>query len=416
MMASFQFLHCADLHIDSPLRGLEADPDAPADRIRRATRDAFIALVDYAIEERVAFVLAAGDLYDGNWHDWRTGQFLVSQVGRLSRADIPFIAIRGNHDAESNMTRHLDLPRPAQLLSYTRPETVRLSRWNVAIHGQSFRTREVTENLAATYPPPDPGTLNIGLLHTAVDGREGHAPYAPCTIEQLRNHGYDYWALGHVHKPDVLSNNPWIVFPGNIQGRHAGEIGAKGAMLVTVQNGRIVERPQFKVFDKVRWARIEVDLTEADNEDAALALIRARIASALADADGNLLAARIVMTGTTLAHAALGRDPEATREKVRAEALALAGVDAIWTESVSVRTTEPKTTGEPPGLLVEKIDALDPAELQPAIADYAKRMLDRAGLREALGDHPAVQAARAELAPDQLERARALLLLRLAEE
>src|SRR5580692_8193835 len=84
-MASFRFLHCADLHIDSPLRGLEADPDAPAGRIRSATRDAFTALVDYAIAQQIDFVLAAGDLYDGEWQDWRTGQFLVREVGRLSR-------------------------------------------------------------------------------------------------------------------------------------------------------------------------------------------------------------------------------------------------------------------------------------------------------------------------------------------
>jgi exonuclease SbcD len=415
-MASFQFLHCADLHIDSPLRGLEADPDAPADRIRRATRDAFIALVDYAIGQRVAFVLAAGDLYDGDWQDWRTGQFLVAQVGRLSRENIPFIAIRGNHDAESNITRRLNLPEPARLLRTTRPETIHLPAWEVAIHGQSFRTREVWDNIAATYPEPEPGLLNIGILHTSVDGREGHPSYAPCTIEQLRNRGYDYWALGHVHTREVLSEDPWIVFPGNTQGRHAREPGARGATLVTVQDGQIVGRPEPVVFDTVRWARIEVDLTGADNEDAALALVRADIASALEAADGRLLAARIVLIGASPAHGALNRDPGATREKVRAEVLALAGADAIWTESVSVRTTEPKTTSEPPSLLVEKIDALDPIALQPAIADYAKRMLDRAGLREALSDHPAVWAAGGKLPPDLLERARALLLLRLAED
>src|SRR6478752_2746848 len=112
-MASFRFLHCADLHIDSPLRGLEADPDGPADRIRGATRDAFTALVDYAIARKIDFVVAAGDLYDGDWQDWRTGQFLVREVGRLSRHGIPFVTISGNHDARSVITRQLRLQAPA---------------------------------------------------------------------------------------------------------------------------------------------------------------------------------------------------------------------------------------------------------------------------------------------------------------
>lgn len=423
-MTSFRFLHCADLHIDSPLRGLEADADAPAERIRRATRDAFIALVDYAIEQQVAFVIAAGDLYDGDWQDWRTGQFLVAQVGRLSRANIPFIAIRGNHDAEGNISRRLNLPKPACFLQGNRPQSVPLPAFEVVIHGQSFRTREVTDNIAAAYPPPVPGMFNIGLLHTSVDGREGHASYAPCSLAQLRDHGYAYWALGHVHTREVLSQDPWVVFPGNIQGRHAREPGAKGATLVAVEDGRVTGAESV-VFDAVRWARVEVDLSTAETEDAALALVRADLANALEDAGGRLLAVRIILHGASPAHAVLSRDPGATREKVRAEALALAGADAIWTESVSVRTTQTRQTGEPPSLLVEKIDllvekidALDPAALRASVTEYGKSMLDRAsGLRDALGDlHPAVLVAAGDLPPDLLERARALLMLRLAEE
>src|ERR1700688_820675 len=98
-MTTFRFLHCADLHLDSPLRGLEADPDAPAEKIRGATRQALVNLIDYAINERVDFVVAAGDLFDGDWQDWRTGQYLIGQLARLTTAGIHFVAIRGNHDA-----------------------------------------------------------------------------------------------------------------------------------------------------------------------------------------------------------------------------------------------------------------------------------------------------------------------------
>jgi DNA repair protein SbcD/Mre11 len=419
-MASFRFLHCADLHIDSPLRGLEADPDAPAARIRAATRDAFVALIDYAIAQNVAFILAAGDLYDGDWPDWRTGQFLIGQLRKLANATppIPLIAIRGNHDAESIITRRLDFPPPHKLLNATRPETYPLPDLGVRIHGQSFRAREVTDNLAAAYPAAEPGLLNIGLLHTSVDGREGHASYAPCTVEQLRNHGYDYWALGHVHTREVLSETPWIVFPGNIQGRHARETGAKGATIVTVQDGRIANPPEPVVFDTVRWAQVPVDLSGAADEDAALALTRAHLTDALNAADGRLLAARILLTGATDAHAALNRDVGATREKIRAEALALAGLDDLWIESVTVNVRPLPSLGVGPSRLAPEIDRVLPADLLPNAAKYCRDLLDRAGgLRDALGDdHPAVAAARDELPPALVERARNLLLARLAEE
>ena len=117
------------------------------------------------------------------------------------------------------------------MLSADRPETVSFPELALSVHGQSFRTRDVLDNLVPAYPPPVAGHLNVGLLHTALTGRPGHASYAPCTVEQLAAHGYDYWALGHVHERCEVSRDPWIVFPGNIQGRHSRETGAKGATL-----------------------------------------------------------------------------------------------------------------------------------------------------------------------------------------
>ena len=192
-MSDFAFLHAADLHLDSPLRGL--DPAAPAERIRGATRQALVNLVDFALERRVAFVLLAGDLYDGDWKDWHTGQFLVQHLSRLTRAGIEVVAISGNHDAEQVLTRKLPVPG---MMRADQAHTVRLANAPVAVHGQGFATPAVTHNLAAAYPDPVDGHFNIGLLHTACGSGE-HENYAPCTVADLVQRGYDYWALGHVH-------------------------------------------------------------------------------------------------------------------------------------------------------------------------------------------------------------------------
>lgn len=169
-MPDFRFLHAADIHLDSPLRGLSGQEGESAMRIRGATREAFENLVSLAIDEEVSFAIIAGDLYDGDWKDYRTGLFFVKQMGRLSEAGISVFLLYGNHDAESQITRKLLLPSNVRIFSSKKPETFTLPEIGVVLHGQSFRQRDVTDNLATDYPPPVPGNFNIGVLHTGLGG------------------------------------------------------------------------------------------------------------------------------------------------------------------------------------------------------------------------------------------------------
>jgi DNA repair exonuclease SbcCD nuclease subunit len=290
----------------------------------------------------------------------------------------------------------------------------------VSIHGQSFATKAVTDDIAANYPEPDPARFNIGLLHSSVDGREGHANYAPCTVERLRDHGYDYWALGHVHNREVLHENPWIVFPGNLQGRHINETGPKGATLVTVTDNKIVD-VSARSFDAVRWARIRVTLTEDTDEDLALTQVRAALASELEQADGRLLAARITLSGACAAHDMFVRDLGAAREKIRGEALAVAGSGLIWTETVEIATaplvTAQKDRADAIGQLVRALETIGDDDILKDVQTYASAMLDKANpLRAAIGDdHAAVEATNGRIPEDLRRRAQDLLLGSLGE-
>ena len=119
----------------------------------------------------------------------------------------------------------------------------------------------MTENLAATFPEPEMGMLNIGLLHSNVGGSPEHDNYAPCTIDQLRNKGYDYWALGHIHTRNFIEDDPWVIYPGNIQGRHMRETGEKGCVLVSVKDS-VIQKVESRTLDVMRWARCSVVRTE----------------------------------------------------------------------------------------------------------------------------------------------------------
>ena len=244
----FKFIHAADIHLDSPLRGLEQYEGAPVQEIRDAARRALANLVDLAIDQEVAFVLIAGDLYDGDWRDYNTGLYFVDQVRRLREANIPLYLISGNHDAANRMTRTLRMPDNVTFFSADAPETALIPELDVAIHGQSFATAAVYEDLSEGYPVAKSGYFNVGVLHTCASGREGHDRYAPCSLEGLKAKGYDYWALGHIHIREILSEQPIIAFSGNIQGRHIKETGAKGCLLVTVNDDQSMQA-DFRALD-----------------------------------------------------------------------------------------------------------------------------------------------------------------------
>ena len=224
-MAAYKFLHAADIHLDSPLRGLARYEGVPADEVRLASRTAFENLIEAAIDEQVAFVILAGDLFDGDWPDFGTGLFFCAAMGRLEKAGIDVYLLYGNHDAESVLTKKLPLPGNVHVFGTRKAETFTHGATWAVIHGWSYREKDTRANLAAAYPAAVPNAFNIGVLHTALGGRPPHAPYAPCSLQDLASKGYDYWALGHVHEFEVASRTPLVVFPGNLQGRSVRELG-----------------------------------------------------------------------------------------------------------------------------------------------------------------------------------------------
>ncbi len=335
-----KFVHTADIHLDSPLRGLSAYPDAPADRVRTATRDAFYNLISRAIDEAVDFVVIAGDVYDGDWKDFNTGLFFVRQMGRLRQAGIPVYLLYGNHDAESEMTKGLDLPDNVHVFSSRKAETYRIDALKVALHGRSFKVAATTDSLLPSYPEPTPGWLNIGVLHTALEGNSEHAKYAPCSIGELQAKGYQYWALGHVHEHWIQRGDVTIAFPGNLQGRHIRECGPRGALLVTAEAGEITDLERFEV-DVLRWHALDVDISQAETLKAAARQAGQDIERLLDSVAGDLpMAIRVTFTGQSIAHRELLGQESQLRQEVIAQAVAL-DPDRIWIEKVKIASQSP---------------------------------------------------------------------------
>ena len=374
----FKFIHAADVHLDSPLRGLSRYESAPAESIRVACRKAFENLVDMAIEEKVAFLLLAGDLYDGDWKDYSTGIFLSQQMGRLGQHKISVYTVAGNHDAANRMTKALGSPANMTPLSSRKVETIMLDDLAVAIHGRSFGKQHVDENLAAKFPAAKNGVFNIGLLHTSLDGREDHAVYAPCSLDDLLSKGYQYWALGHIHKQDFVSEDPWVVFPGNVQGRHIKETGAKGCVLVTVEDATVIEVERFPL-DVLRWVLCSVDVTDVAEMSELLERARKVIENERTTADGRPIAMRVRFEGATSMSDQIAAYPERFEQQIKALGAEIAGGD-MWIERV-----ENATVGKRDLVSTLSDDTMFGNFLKEILATQGK--LDEiTGLKEAIAD------------------------------
>jgi DNA repair protein SbcD/Mre11 len=356
----FTFIHAADLHIDSPLASLRLKDKEVAQRFADAGRRAVEALIAETIASQAAFLIIAGDVFDGDWKDVTTGLFFVRAIAALHRAGIPTFIVKGNHDAESLMSRDLAYPESVHVFPANKAATISLEACHVALHGRSFPNR-YTGDFVETYPAPRPGWLNIGVLHTSLDGTRGHEGYAPCSIDELKRFGYDYWALGHVHAAEIISRDPWIVYPGNLQGRSVRETGAKGAMRVVVEDGRIVEVSPLSL-DSVRWAHLTVDVSKDDTQ----ADLLARIATELAEVKvkhGDLpLAIRITLTGATALHNHLIAKQHLLEDDIRAGAFQLAS--DCWVEALKVKTFLP---GGP----VDQLSAADDLDVETLLSEAA---------------------------------------------
>ena len=335
----FKFLHAADIHLDSPLHGLDRYEGAPSEQLRSATRRALENLATVAIREQVAFVVLAGDLYDGDWPDFNTGLFFVGQMARLREAGIRVFGVFGNHDAANRITRTLPLPENVRFFPTDAPTTIRLEDLGVAIHGQSFAQQCTTADLTQDYPAAVGGCFNLGILHTSMSGREGHANYAPCSEASLRDRGYDYWALGHIHQREVLPGPTVIAYPGNIQGRHIRETGPKGCLLIEVQDQQ-AQDPIFEPLDVLRWEVADVELTGVETKEEALTRIGDRLRQVLERADGRLVAVRVRLLGQTPIAETFAADRRQLMAEIRAIGIDV-GADNLWLEKVKNETTLP---------------------------------------------------------------------------
>lgn len=361
----FRFVHTADIHLDSPLRSLSLRNPQLAALIGDSTRQALIRIVDLCLEEQVDALIIAGDLYDGEQTSMKTARFLATQLARLSEAGIAVYKIRGNHDALSKITQELVLPEGVKVFG-GRAEIVlkNAGGLDIAIHGLSFAKPQAPESLLPKYRMPEPDVVNIGIMHTSVGGAAGHDLYAPTSAADLHAAGFDYWALGHIHKRSQHEGARTVIMPGMPQGRDINEAGEKTVSLVTVGDDRSIT-VQERLSSVAQFERVSVDLGGAEDWRSAMGVVATALGAARDAARTPHLVARLQLTGRTPIAWKLRRDSDLLMAEIEHRAEGLGGA---WIEKIEIATGAPAASG--PVVLADPVAELG-ALMQRAILPAA---------------------------------------------
>lgn len=263
-MKQITFIHAADLHLDSPMIGLSHLPKEIFERLKESTFVALKKLVDEAINHQVDFVILAGDLFDEQDRSVRAQMRLRKEMERLDRYHIPVFVIHGNHDHLNGEWIHLDMPSNVHIFG-EKVEFKKCIAEEIVTHlyGFSYGSRHVMESHLDEYVKHEDADFHIGILHGHGEGSSGHSHYAPFHLKELIDKKFDYWALGHIHKRSILHENPYIVYPGNIQGRNRKEIGKKGSYLVRLTKSDT--KLDFIETSDIRWKTLQLDGQEANS-------------------------------------------------------------------------------------------------------------------------------------------------------
>lgn len=265
-----RLLVSADTHLGSPIRSVALRNPDLGDRLKQASRDTFVEIVDLAISEHVDAFVLAGDIFDNGYPDLKSRAFLISQLARAAEAGVPTVLIRGNHDALLDHNAHGELGPNIHLLHKGAP-TVEIG--DVAFHGLSFDTAHVSKSFLPDYPVPIPGKRNIGLMHTSLDGAPGHDPYAPCAEQHLMGHGFDLWCLGHIHAPfERVDGSVLVVMPGIPQPRHFGERHGGTVTLVSLGDG--VADYERRAVGRLGFSECSLDLSACSDQQEVLRNLR----------------------------------------------------------------------------------------------------------------------------------------------
>lgn len=264
-----RFIHCADLHLDRSFEGLYLMNES-VDELLEINEKVLESIVSVAIQEAVDFVLLVGDTFHQNRPSLKTQHQFFTQMSRLEVAHIPVYLSLGNHDYYEEARYWFDFPKNVHLFTEETVQTITGETnqgVSYCISGFSYQKPWLDESKVAQFPRRQ-GTYHIGMYHGDQQGEH----YAPFVVQEMKQKGYDYWALGHIHVATTLSTQPPIIYPGTPQGHTQKEKETPGILLVTLTQGKATW--EAIPVHQLSWQEITLSLAGVSNQRMALEKIQ----------------------------------------------------------------------------------------------------------------------------------------------
>lgn len=275
-MRPFRFVQCGDLHLGAPFKYLKSLGKQVDQAVANATYRSFDAIVDYAIQEHVQAFLITGDVYNSEDHNLEAQVRFIRALHRLDDKDIPVYMVQGNHDPAESWQAHIEMPKNVYIFSAAHVERFPLMVNGLeigGIYGISCGHGNIDKSFVKDFQPHSQDEFSIALMHGTVGVSGEHALVGPCQLGDLLEASVDYWALGHIHKRDILHTDPYIVYAGNSQGLHKKEVGPKGCYLVQVSSNGHCDFT-FKETCAIRFEQVAIDISNLHNEAELVEMIR----------------------------------------------------------------------------------------------------------------------------------------------
>ncbi len=210
-----KFFHTADIH-------LGATPEKENPKLANRGKeifDTFSRIIDQCEQEKPELLLIAGDLFHRQplVRELKEVNYLFSKL-----TDTRVVLIAGNHDYIGARSNYIDFKwnENVIVMQSEYPESVYIEDLNVEIYGFSYHNRDVADERLKTVAPENKNRINILLAH----GGEGRS--LPFDRKKLMNAGFDYVALGHLHKPELISER--MAYPGSPEPLDKNELGEHG--------------------------------------------------------------------------------------------------------------------------------------------------------------------------------------------